>query len=138
MPCLMDNFKKAVWILPPLFQSAIKVAWQHRTLTIALCFIIWQGQKLVSWLFHSSQGKLKKSNFYFSKIFQKIICEQSPGRLFVRHKTFQISVKANYSSIIMPFCGPKLSLCGVILSAWGIVQLVSDEILKLVFEFFKD
>ena len=23
----------------------------------------------------------------------------------------------------MPFCGPKLSLCGVVLSAWGIVQL---------------
>jgi len=23
----------------------------------------------------------------------------------------------------MPLCGPKLSLCGVILSAWGIVQL---------------
>ena len=54
----------------------------------------------------------------------------------MRHYTFQISVKANYSSIIMPFCGPKLSLCGVILSAWGIVQLVSDEILKLIFEFF--
>ncbi|XP_075217122.1 ribonuclease kappa [Lycorma delicatula] len=24
----------------------------------------------------------------------------------------------------MPFCGPKLSLCGVIISVWGIVQLV--------------
>jgi ribonuclease kappa len=24
----------------------------------------------------------------------------------------------------MPICGPKLSLCGVILSAWGILQLV--------------
>jgi len=23
----------------------------------------------------------------------------------------------------MPLCGPKLSLCGVVLSAWGIVQL---------------
>ncbi|TRY63564.1 hypothetical protein TCAL_09689 [Tigriopus californicus] len=23
----------------------------------------------------------------------------------------------------MPLCGPKLSLCGVILSAWGIIQL---------------
>lgn len=23
----------------------------------------------------------------------------------------------------MPVCGPKLSLCGVVLSAWGIVQL---------------
>ena len=23
----------------------------------------------------------------------------------------------------MPICGPKLSLCGVVLSAWGIIQL---------------
>jgi len=23
----------------------------------------------------------------------------------------------------MPVCGPKLSLCGVVLSAWGIIQL---------------
>ena len=23
----------------------------------------------------------------------------------------------------MPLCGPKLSLCGVVLSAWGIIQL---------------
>ncbi|CAG9838764.1 unnamed protein product [Diabrotica balteata] len=23
----------------------------------------------------------------------------------------------------MPFCGPKLSLCGLIISAWGIIQL---------------
>ena len=23
----------------------------------------------------------------------------------------------------MPLCGPRLSLCGVVLSAWGIVQL---------------
>jgi hypothetical protein len=25
----------------------------------------------------------------------------------------------------MAFCGPKLSLCGIVTSAWGIVQLVS-------------
>ena len=37
----------------------------------------------------------------------------------------------------MPFCGPKLSLCGVILSAWGIVQLVSDEILKIFLNFLR-
>ena len=23
----------------------------------------------------------------------------------------------------MPLCGPKLSLCGVVISAWGILQL---------------
>ncbi|EDS25706.1 salivary secreted ribonuclease [Culex quinquefasciatus] len=24
----------------------------------------------------------------------------------------------------MPFCGPKLSLCGLIISVWGIIQLL--------------
>jgi ribonuclease kappa len=26
----------------------------------------------------------------------------------------------------MKLCGPKLSLCGLIISVWGIIQLVSD------------
>ena len=42
----------------------------------------------------------------------------------------------------MAICGPKLSLCGVILSAWGIVQLVmiSFQVFKtppLLMFFFK-
>lgn len=32
----------------------------------------------------------------------------------------------------MPLCGPKLSLCGVILSAWGIVQLVRFSLSSVI------
>lgn len=35
----------------------------------------------------------------------------------------------------MPVCGPKLSLCGLIISTWGIIQLVSN--LQLKVKFFK-
>jgi predicted phage tail protein len=30
-------------------------------------------------------------------------------------------------SIAMPFCGPKLSLVGCVLSAWGVAQLVREK-----------
>lgn len=38
----------------------------------------------------------------------------------------------------MKICGPKLSLCGLIVSAWGIIQLVSGLLWKIkILEFAK-
>lgn len=46
------------------------------------------------------------------------------GRYFVQF-LFLILVNI-FNKMVFKVCGPKLSLCGLVLSVWGIVQLVSN------------